>query len=120
MFKRPKSLTCYVCGREFGTMSLGIHIPQCIKKFQLNEMQKDPRDRRKVPPAPKGLEDVVRKGQEGTLREDDIKGFNAKQYDNFNENVLVPCPHCGRTFLDDRLTVHLRSCRPKEGQSRDR
>ena len=38
MFNRPKSLTCYVCGREFGTKSLGIHIPQCIKKFEMNEM----------------------------------------------------------------------------------
>lgn len=24
---RPKTLVCYICGREYGTKSLGIHIP---------------------------------------------------------------------------------------------
>jgi len=28
----------------------------------------------------------------------------------WNEEDLVPCPHCHRTFLPDRLEVHLRSC----------
>jgi hypothetical protein len=31
---RPKALMCYICGREFGTASLPIHIPQCIKKWE--------------------------------------------------------------------------------------
>jgi hypothetical protein len=38
MLKRPKALMCYICGREYGTMSLGIHMPQCIKKFEYNEL----------------------------------------------------------------------------------
>jgi len=28
-----------------------------------------------------------------------------------DEESFVPCPHCRRTFLPDRLEVHLRSCR---------
>ena len=32
---RPKALMCYICGREFGTASLEIHIPQCRKKWEL-------------------------------------------------------------------------------------
>ena len=28
---------------------------------------------------------------------------------------LVPCANCGRRFAPDRLSVHLRSCKPKSG-----
>ena len=31
---RPKALTCYICGREFGTASLEIHLRTCKKKFE--------------------------------------------------------------------------------------
>ena len=34
------------------------------------------------------------------------------QFQAANAN-LVPCPNCARTFLPDRLQVHLRACRPK-------
>eukprot|EP00966_Prymnesium_polylepis_P312812 7228626-Prymnesium_polylepis.1 len=43
------------------------------------------------------------------------KGLGAKEWEEFNEaqeegwkESLEPCPHCGRTFLPDRLVVHLR------------
>ena len=28
---------------------------------------------------------------------------------------LLPCENCGRTFAPDRLSVHQRSCKPKQG-----
>ena len=31
---RPRLLTCYLCGREYGSKSLGIHLPQCRKMFE--------------------------------------------------------------------------------------
>lgn len=31
---RPKSLVCYICGREFGTRSLEIHVKSCAKKWE--------------------------------------------------------------------------------------
>ena len=34
--QRPKALVCYICGREYGTRSLEIHLKTCQKKF-LNE-----------------------------------------------------------------------------------
>eukprot|EP01059_Diplonema_ambulator_P015163 TRINITY_DN2626_c0_g1_i3.p1 TRINITY_DN2626_c0_g1~~TRINITY_DN2626_c0_g1_i3.p1 ORF type:complete len:489 (+),score=106.71 TRINITY_DN2626_c0_g1_i3:128-1594(+) len=37
--------------------------------------------------------------------------FNDGQFQDYNEN-LSACPNCGRTFLADRLVVHLRSCNP--------
>ena len=30
----PKMHMCYICGKEFGSMSLAIHEVQCLKKFQ--------------------------------------------------------------------------------------
>ena len=45
------------------------------------------------------------------------KGLGSKAWAEFNEaqeegwqETLEPCPQCGRTFLPDRLAVHLRSC----------
>lgn len=29
--KGPRTLTCYICGREFGTMSLPLHEPKCLE-----------------------------------------------------------------------------------------
>jgi hypothetical protein len=30
----------------------------------------------------------------------------------FEQQAMEQCPNCARTFLSERLTVHLRSCRP--------
>ena len=32
---KPKALMCYICGREFGTASLEIHLKTCKKKFEM-------------------------------------------------------------------------------------
>ena len=34
---RPKSLMCYICGREFGTASLEIHLKTCRKKWEIEQ-----------------------------------------------------------------------------------
>jgi hypothetical protein len=31
---------CYICGREYGTKSLAIHIKQCKEMFIVQEMKK--------------------------------------------------------------------------------
>lgn len=36
-FVKPKSVTCYICGRDFGTTSIEIHIKSCIKKWEQTE-----------------------------------------------------------------------------------
>ena len=38
---KPKALMCYICGREYGTASLEIHLKTCKKKFE-NEQSKLP------------------------------------------------------------------------------
>lgn len=33
--KNPQMLVCYICGKEFGSKSLKIHEPQCLKKWRI-------------------------------------------------------------------------------------
>ena len=33
--KRPKTLICFICGREYGTKSLEIHLKACEKKWNI-------------------------------------------------------------------------------------
>ena len=40
----------------------------------------------------------------------DMESYNNDAMKNYNEKVLEACPNCARTFLPDRLIVHLRSC----------
>uniref|UniRef100_A0A8B9X9T9 C2HC/C3H-type domain-containing protein n=1 Tax=Bos mutus grunniens TaxID=30521 RepID=A0A8B9X9T9_BOSMU len=32
---QPGFRVCYICGREFGSQSLGIHEPQCLEKWRV-------------------------------------------------------------------------------------
>jgi len=92
---------CHICGREFGSASIDVHIPQCMKKWEAQEAKKPPAQRRSAPSAPTE--------QEGMTRDE----YNAAAYEKWNDEALMACPNCGRTFLPDRLEVHLRSCKPK-------
>ncbi|XP_006081164.1 zinc finger protein 474-like [Myotis lucifugus] len=105
MIRRPPTIVCYICGREYGTKSIAIHEPQCLKKWH-NENNLLPQELRR--PEPKKPE----------VRAISAKGFY--DLDSLNEaawrsaqSQLVPCNICGRTFLPDRLIVHQRSCKPK-------
>lgn len=40
----------------------------------------------------------------------DLEQYNNDAFKQYNEVALVACHNCGRTFLPDRLEVHLRSC----------
>lgn len=33
--KMPKSITCYICGRGYGTKSIKIHLKTCKKKWEI-------------------------------------------------------------------------------------
>lgn len=90
---RPKTLICYICGREFGTLSLPIHEPKCLEKWQI-ENDRLPRElRRPLPRRPQPLPTGQSNQEEPSQAQ------------------LMPCANCGRTFAPDRLLVHQRSCR---------
>ncbi|KAK7477843.1 hypothetical protein BaRGS_00030921 [Batillaria attramentaria] len=102
--RKPVSVVCYICGREFGSKSISIHEPQCLKKWNA-ENDRLPRHQRRQPPAkPDILPSINGIG-------DDRARFNELAWQSAQSN-LVPCPTCGRTFQPDRLPVHQRSCKP--------
>ena len=43
---------CYICGRQFGSSSIGIHQPQCLKKWQTQNDKLPKAQRRPMPMAP--------------------------------------------------------------------
>lgn len=45
------------------------------------------------------------------MNADQVQEYNEDAYKNYNEKALDQCPNCGRTFLPDRLVVHLKSCK---------
>ncbi|XP_070541833.1 zinc finger protein 474-like [Ptychodera flava] len=107
VMRRPPTVICYICGREFGSKSISIHEPQCLKKWHVQNDQL-PRELRR--PEPKKPEVQLIKGAAGGSYNIDV--INEAAWKSSQAN-LAPCPNCGRTFLPDRLQVHLRSCKPK-------
>jgi hypothetical protein len=39
-----------------------------------------------------------------------VEEYNNDAFKQYNEVSLMACHNCGRTFLPDRLEIHLRSC----------
>ena len=107
--RRPKSVVCYVCGQQYGTASISIHVPRCIDKWQKVELTKAPKDRRPVPIAPVIFDAMIKGNKAGNY---DLDNYNVEAFDHFNTVALVPCG-CGRTFLPDSLIRHQKSCKGK-------
>uniref|UniRef100_A0A914XEZ1 Zinc finger protein 474 n=1 Tax=Plectus sambesii TaxID=2011161 RepID=A0A914XEZ1_9BILA len=93
---------CYICGRQFGSRSIGIHQPQCLKKWEA-ENDKLPKHLRR--PAPQKPE-IIKKG--GKV---DVEATNQAAWEA-SQSAMVECANCGRRFNPDRLAVHNRSCTP--------
>ena len=104
MASRP-TVICYICGREFGSKSISIHEPQCLKKWQ-NENSRLPHGQRRPPPVkPQILPSI------GGSNKADNERFNEMAWQAAQAN-LAECDNCGRTFQPDRLEIHQRSCKP--------
>uniref|UniRef100_H3A0S4 C2HC/C3H-type domain-containing protein n=1 Tax=Latimeria chalumnae TaxID=7897 RepID=H3A0S4_LATCH len=101
---RPRTLVCYICGREFGSQSLSIHEPQCLEKWKIENNKLPKEFRRPLPQKPQ-----IAQAGEASIEEQNKTAFQSF------ENQLIPCPNCNRTFAPDRLPIHQRSCKPKTG-----
>ncbi|XP_063956234.1 zinc finger protein 474-like isoform X1 [Lytechinus pictus] len=108
---RPVAVVCYICGREFGSKSIGIHEPQCMKKWKAENSKLPKHQRRPLPRKPEVFPSI------GGTSSQDIERFNQAALKS-SQAQLLPCPNCGRTFLPDRLPVHQKSC--KGGNAIDR
>ena len=97
-WSKPAALVCHICGREYGTSSLKIHLPQCEKMWVEREKLKPRAERRPVPKAATNM--AIPTGAKLDLRNPDaMAAYNEAATKQFNERALVPCPNCGRTFL---------------------
>lgn len=106
-FEGVMPLTCYLCGRDFGRKSLGIHLPVCRKKFQI-EQKSLPDNLKRVEPEPPQLLDKIL--AEEDISEDDIKNYNDRAVEIWNNETLVKCDHCNRSFLPEKLSKHQKCC----------
>ena len=102
-------VVCYICGREFGSKSISIHEPQCMKKWHIENDSLPKHLRAKTAPQkPQLLPSVNGDGARSS--------WNEAAWQSAQSN-LAACHNCGRTFKPDRLEVHLRSCR-SNGQAK--
>ncbi|CAJ0597794.1 unnamed protein product [Cylicocyclus nassatus] len=92
---------CYICGRQFGSMSIGIHEPKCLEKFHMANNKLPKSQRRPEPKRPTVILD-----ESGAV---DEEATNEARWENA-QDLLVQCEHCGRRFAEDRIPVHQRSC----------
>ena len=105
---------CYICGREYGSKSLEIHLKACKKKWDLEQEKKPAHQRKPCPQEPQGFASTIEKAKDGTFDQ----AYNNAAFENYNNKALDKCTGCGRTFLPESLVIHQKSCKAyKEGGS---
>ncbi|KAK9307278.1 hypothetical protein QLX08_002308 [Tetragonisca angustula] len=104
---QKKTITCYICGKDFGSTSIAIHEPQCLKKWHVENQKLPPGQRRREPERPEII--YTRDSETGDTTIDLAAMAEASWKSHLSQ--LVPCKHCGRTFNPDRVSVHERSCK---------
>ena len=110
----PSFVTCYICGREFGTRSIAIHVPKCLQKWEAQQ-EKLPRSERKEAPTPPENYDKILSGE---VTGKELIKINQKAAEDYKNDVLEPCNICGRTFLPEALVRHQNACREDKPMSK--
>lgn len=129
--RKPPTKVCYICGREFGSRSIDIHEPQCMKKWQAENRKLPISERKPTPKKPESKSTIARtlsttdasrpikslpanvyKDHDISDIEDSVQKYFLKCYSEF-ERDLVPCKKCGRTFAPERHRQHEQSCNAK-------
>ena len=121
-FRRPRTIICYICGREYGSKSISIHEPQCLKKWHIENNKLPIRERKPPPvkPAAKtatstanAFEDMPLPAltrSEGKPASDEMmEAYFQNCYQEF-EKELMPCGRCGRKFAPERYNRHTQNC----------
>ena len=124
--KKPQAVLCYICGREYGTKSISIHEPQCLKKFETENRKLPIGERMPLPKKPvntpalctvtTGVGDRTTavyinayKYREDYLQ-DTAEEYFQHCYREF-EKELIPCKKCGRKFAPERHKKHAHKCK---------
>jgi len=80
-----------------------------MKKWEAEQASKPVHERKRIPLPPESFPNVL-------AGDKNIEAYNEEASQSYKKNVLESCPNCGRTFLPDRLAVHLRSCNKAHGK----
>ncbi|XP_018357848.1 PREDICTED: uncharacterized protein LOC108757779 [Trachymyrmex cornetzi] len=104
---QKKTVTCYICGRDFGSSSIAIHEPQCLKKWHAENDKLSPARKRKEPQKPEII--YIQDPSTGNMMVDQAATVEANWMTHLSQ--LIPCKHCGRTFNPDRVNIHEKSCK---------
>ena len=88
----PTFVTCYICGRDFGTRSIGIHVPKCREKWEASQEKLPKAERREVPRPPDNFQRILN----GEVTGKELMKINQKAAEDYKNDVLEPCSNCGR------------------------
>jgi len=110
----PAFVTCYICGRDFGTRSIGIHVPKCQEKWEAQQEKLPRAERREVPRPPENFQRILN----GEVSGKELMKMNQKAAEDYKNEVLEPCSNCGRTFLPEALKRHKNCCKEDKPMSK--
>ena len=85
-------VTCHLCGRDFGSKSIAIHVPNCIQKWKDDQKRLPLSQRLPIPQAPEQLEKVLN----GQLQGKELKHYNEAARKEWKLAALVECSNCRR------------------------
>ena len=127
--KRPPTAVCYICGREYGTKSISIHEPQCLKRFELENKKLPVSERKPMPKKPINhaalvipialpeLEKAASHTRTGGVYRNEILQDAVDQYFQYCysewEKDLILCKSCRRKFAPERHVKHAHRCKAK-------
>jgi hypothetical protein len=126
LHRRPPAVVCYICGREYGTKSILIHEPQCLKRFETENRKLPVNERRPLPrksimhtaKAPQqhkeatGATCIVEQCGNREVLLATAEDYFQYCYQEW-EKDLVPCKKCGRKFAPERHVKHAPRCKAK-------
>ena len=123
--RRLPTVVCYICGREYGSKSISIHEPQCLKKFETENRKLPISERKPLPKKPvhhvalvvtvASTERVIIRPA-GIYRNDVLQDTTDQYFQNCYsewERDLIPCKMCGRKFAPERHVKHEYRCKAK-------
>lgn len=103
----PKSVTCYICGRAYGTASISIHIKACQEKWEIEMAKRPKKERRMMPQPPPGFLEMLGKGK---VSDEFLDQMNDQMHREYKDKALTPCSFCNRSFNYQAYLRHKNLC----------
>ena len=114
--RKPPTVVCYICGKEYGTRSISIHEPQCLNRFEIDNRKLPVNERKPLPKksitrdaAPLSLQRALVETYRSDVLHDVADQYFQYCYQEW-ERDLIPCKKCGRKFAPERHVKHSPKC----------